>query len=178
MNVRGFGAAALLVACTVWIASGTQHEKPLMGPAATLAIRGLEEMTAMSPRDPEFTRRLAQMYVDERQPGLALALVEGASADVKDDVRVAHVYARALLDSGRNGDALAAERRVLAGCRSSVDGVFGGVGCDGALVACAVRRASILQEMIELGVNDVQAQPEMSLVAYQNATRQAHVSVQ
>ena len=42
----------------------------------------------------------------------------------------------------------------------------------------ATRRADILRELVSLGVEDAQAHPEMSLVAYQNATREARIAVQ
>jgi hypothetical protein len=41
-----------------------------------------------------------------------------------------------------------------------------------------MRRTDILHELVALGVEDAQAHPEMSLVAYQNATREARVMVQ
>jgi hypothetical protein len=49
-------------------------------------------------------------------------------------------------------------------------------GCDALLLASAVRRASILKELVALGVEDTRAQPEESFVAYQNATREARVT--
>jgi len=50
--------------------------------------------------------------------------------------------------------------------------------CDAVLLASAMRRTDILRELVALGVEDAQAHPEMSLVAYQNATREARVMVQ
>jgi hypothetical protein len=41
-----------------------------------------------------------------------------------------------------------------------------------------MRRADILRELVSLGVEDAEAHPEASLVAYQNATREARVAVE
>jgi hypothetical protein len=51
-------------------------------------------------------------------------------------------------------------------------------GCDPVLLASAMRRADILRELVSMGVQDAQAHPEMSALAYQNATREARVVVQ
>jgi hypothetical protein len=41
-----------------------------------------------------------------------------------------------------------------------------------------MRRTGILRELVAIGVEDSQARPAESLVAYQNATREAHVVVE
>jgi hypothetical protein len=120
-------------------------------------------------------RALARAYLDAQQPGFALALIEAAPAPSRADARTRHLEARALLDLGRNDAALAAEASVVASC---VDPVREGEQCDGLLLASALRRAAILKELLSLGVEDTRAHPEASLVAYQNATREARVMVQ
>jgi hypothetical protein len=82
------------------------------------------------------------------------------------------------VDEGRNDEALAVERAVVAQCRPLADGATAAVGCDPVLLASAMRRTDILRELVSLGVEDAQAHPETSLVAYQNATREARVMVQ
>jgi hypothetical protein len=168
--------AVLLAAAGLWTMSGTQREKPLL--AAPDAVRVLELTAAMQPDSVEATRVLAQAYLDARQPGLAIVLVEGSKRTVHDDVRIQHVYARALVDGGRNEEALAIETGVVAACHSVADGASAPAGCDAVLLASAMRRTDILHELVALGVEDAQAHPEMSLVAYQNATREARVMVQ
>jgi hypothetical protein len=88
------------------------------------------------------------------------------------------VYARALVDEGRNSEALAVEKGVVAQCRPVAEGSSAAPGCDSVIFASAMRRADILSELVSLGVQDSQAHPEASLVAYQNATREARVMVQ
>jgi hypothetical protein len=182
MGLRAYGLAVLTAAAGLWMMSGTQREKPVLAAAATPdAVKSLEADVAAhraDQADAEDVRRLAQAYLDARQPGLAVVLVEGAAPAVKNDVRVQHVYARALVDQGRNGEALAVERNVVARCRPITEGAPAVEGCDSLILASAMRRADILSELVSLGVQDSQAHPEASLVAYQNATREARVMVQ
>jgi hypothetical protein len=140
-------------------------------------VRVLETDAANRPDDVEATRALAQAYVDARQPGLAVALVGVAPSAVRGDLRVRHVYARALMDQGRSEDALTTEAGVLAACRPLMEGRAVD-GCDSFLLASAMRRTDILRALVSLGVEDAEAHPEAMLIAYQNATREARVMVQ
>jgi hypothetical protein len=178
MGLRANGVAILAAAGVLWAMSGTQREKPVLAATAPEGLRVLESHVAAHPADIEATRVLAQAYLDARQPGLAIVLVEGARPAVRDDVRVQHVYARALVDEGRNDDALAVEKSVVTACRPVAESATAAPGCDPVLLASAMRRTDILRELVSLGIEDAQAHPEMSLVAYQNATREARVMVQ
>jgi hypothetical protein len=178
MGLRAYGVAVLVAGAGLWAMSGTQREKPVLAEAAPAAVRVLEFNAAVRPDDAESTRALAQAYLDARQPGLAIVLVEGSRRTVHDDVRIQHVYARALVDGGRNEEALAVETGVVATCHPIAEGAPAPAGCDSVLLASAMRRTDILRELVALGVEDAQAHPEMSLVAYQNATREARVMVQ
>jgi hypothetical protein len=159
----------------LWAMSGPAREYPVLGEASQ-SVRELEASVAERPSDPLQTRTLAQEYLDARQPGLAIVLVEGAPAAVRADVPVEHVYARALIDEGRNDEALRVETRVLETCLDAANGSASG--CDSVLLASAMRRTDILRELLALGIEDSRAQPEASLVAYQNATREARVALE
>jgi len=178
MGLRAYGLAVVTAAAALWMMSGTQREKPVLAATEPDAVSTLEADVAAHPADADKVRQLAQAYLDARQPGLAVVLVEGAAPQVKDDVRVQHVYARALVDEGRNGEALAVERGVVARCRPVAEGAPAAPGCDSVLLASAIRRQDILSELVTLGVQDSEAHPEASFVAYQNATREARVMVQ
>lgn len=178
MGARVYGVAVLAAGGLLWAMSGTPKEKPVLAAAEPQGVRALEFNAAAHPESAESTRALAQAYLDVRQPGLAIVLVEGAAPTVHDDVRVQHVYARALVDEGRNDEALAVEGGVVARCHPVAEGAPAPSGCDGVLLASAMRRSDILRELVSMGVEDAQAHPEMSLVAYQNATREARVMVQ
>ena len=181
MGLRAFGIAVASALAILWATSGTQRERALLsdGPGAADRVRACEASAAAHPDDPEAARALAQAYLDASQPGLALGVLEALPAALRDDPRTGHLYARALLDQGRNDAALAVEANVVASCMPVADReptVGSGPGCDALLLASAVRRASILKELVALGVEDTRAQPEESFVAYQNATREARVT--
>lgn len=178
MGLRGYGVAVLAAAGVLWAMSGTEHEKPLLAATAPQAVRALEASVVAHPDDLPARRALAQAYLDARQPGLAIVLVESASPAARADVRLQHVYARALVDSGRNDEALTVESQVVTTCRPVADGDKAPAGCDPTLLAAAMRRADILRELVSMGVEDAQAHPEVSALAYQNATREARVVVQ
>jgi predicted Zn-dependent protease len=172
----------LAATCILWAMGGTQHERPVLTATASQSVAALEAKAQMRPSDPEATRGLAQAYLDARQPGMAIVLIESSTAQVQKSPRVQHAYARALVDAGRSDEALAVEQRVVATCSSLAEEqkalAAGAAGCDPVLLASAMRRADILRELVSLGVEDAEAHPEASLVAYQNATREARVAVE
>lgn len=179
MGVRAWNVALLLAMGGLWLASGTQREKPVIeGDSQRAAVRTLEAEVAAHPEDAGRRKALAQSYLDARAPGLALRAIESAPVEVRAAPAVEHVYARALLEQGRATDALAAERRVLTQCDPSTLGAPGVTSCDALLLASASRRVDILERLVALGVDDAQAHPEVSFVAYHNATREARLALQ
>ncbi len=170
MSVGGWNAVVVLAVTGLWLASGTQREKPVLAVTPSADVQRLEGDVAARPSDPRALRSLAQAYLDARSPGLAMGLIEHAPQAVRFEPKVDHTYARALIDQGRAEEALVTERRVLDACGASDNE------CDTWLVASATRRASILRELVQLGVEDAQAHPEESAIAYQNATREARLA--
>lgn len=176
MSGWAWNAWVLAAVVGLWLSSGTQRERPLVGAVSgghlDDSIRVLEARVVATPADETARRDLAQAYLDARAPGLAVHVIESAPEAMRHRPRVEHVYARALAEEGRSGDALRAQRRVLAAC-AQADGA-----CDTWFLAAATRRADILEELVHFGIEDAQAHPEMSAVAYHNATRQARLAVQ
>ncbi len=157
MGVKGWNVAVLVAIGAIWFCGTTQREKPVVGDASNAPkVSALESKAASSPNDAAALRELAQGYLDIRQPGMAVGTIERAPAALRGDATVEHLYARALLEQGRSADALAAEKRVL---------------------ASATRRAEIVEQLVQLGIEDANAQPEASSLAYHNATRQVSLSV-
>jgi len=173
MGLKGWNVAVLLAIGLIWVAGSTQREKRVVGDTHTDRVALLEEQAAASPSDPARVRALVQAYLDARAPGMALAAVERAPEAVRADPSVEHLYARALLDQGRSADALAAEKRVLARCADPSSEV---PACSSYLIASATRRAEILEQLVALGVEDANAHPEASSLAYHNATRSVSFS--
>jgi hypothetical protein len=158
--------------------SGPEGQQPLLAAAAPELVRSLEASVAAHPNDPERARELAQVYLNAHQPGLAVALVGGAPATVRDNVRVEHLFARALIEEGRDSEAFRAERRVVDACGVLTEGHVAPAGCNSALLVSAMHRADILRELLSLGIEDAAAQPEATFVAYQNATREARIALE
>jgi hypothetical protein len=175
MGAKGWNVAVLMGVVAIWLCGVTQRERPVLGDGSRTDRMGeLESTAAAHPTDPAALRDLGQAYLDARQPGMAVGVIERAGPLVRADATVEHLYARALLDQGRSADALAAERRVLARC---ADPSLGAPACSTYLIASATRRAEILAQLVQLGIEDANAQPEASSLAYYNATRQVSVSV-
>ena len=179
MGLKGWNIAVLVAIGSIWLAGSTQREKRVVGDSQSDRVALLEEQVAANPNDAGHVRELAQAYLDARAPGMALASIEHAPPAVRAEPTVDHLYARALLDQGRSADALAAERRVLARCMEA-DSMFApptdAPVCSTYLIASATRRAEILEQLVTLGVEDANAHPEASSLAYHNATRQVSFS--
>ncbi|OJY16447.1 MAG: hypothetical protein BGO98_30665 [Myxococcales bacterium 68-20] len=175
MDVKGWNVAVLVAIGAIWFCGTTQREKPVVGNASqTGRVGALETRLAATPDDPAAVRELAQAYLDIKQPGMAIGTIERATTAVRRAPTVEHLYARALLEQGRSADALAAEKRVLATC---ADPSIEVPACSTYLIASATRRAEIIEQLVQLGVEDANAQPEASSLAYYNATRQVSLSV-
>ena len=170
MGLRFWNGVVLAALGVLWAASGTQREKPVLGVHGA-EVSALETGLAAAPNDPAKILAVGQSYIEAKTPGLAVRLIESQPVAVKSEPQVEHLYARALLDQGRSADALAAEQRVLDRCATD------DARCSNFLVASATRRADILRELGKLGVEDAQAYPEKSQLAYHNATRQVGLVV-
>jgi hypothetical protein len=179
MQLKAWNFAVLAAVAALWIVTGTQREKPVVSASHAAKLRGLEETALQTPSNPDKLRELAQAYIDARNPGMAVQAIEAAHEEVRKDPTVEHVYARALIEQGRSQDALAAERRVLERCAQlDPPGAANATPrCSSWLIASATRRADILRELVQLGVEDAQAYPEKSALAYHNAIRQVGLAL-
>jgi hypothetical protein len=174
MGVKGWNVAVLVAIGALWFCGTTQREKPVTTSSQTPKLSALESKAVTNANDPAALRELAQAYLDSNQPGMAVGTIEHAPAAVRVEPNVEHIYARALLEQGRSADALAAEKRVLDKCADPSPEV---PACSTWLIASATRRAEIIEQLVQLGVEDANAHPEASSLAYHNATRQVSLSV-
>jgi len=113
MGMKAWNFAVLGAVAALWVATGTQREKPVVSEVHAGRVRAAEDSVASAPHDPQRLTALAQSYLDARAPGMAVQVIESAPADVRGEPSVLHVYARALIDQGHAAEALQVERKVL-----------------------------------------------------------------
>ncbi len=173
MRMKVFNFVVLGAVAALWVASSTQREKPVISEVHADAVRSLEQNVSDNPEDAEAVSKLAQGYLDAHSPGLAIGVIVNAPPPVRAQPGVMHLYARAMLEEGRSQDALVMEKRVLDRCAEGAPIKP----CSSYLIASATRRVDILTELQKLGVEDAQAHPEQSEIAYHNATRDVGLAI-
>lgn len=171
MELRAVNFVILAAVGALFLASGTQREHAVISDGKTDSVRTLEADYATKSGDAVSLAALMQGYIDAQAPGLAIAALESADPAIQGAPKVQHVYARALVEAGRANEALAAEQRVLDACAANDSA------CDSWLIASATRRSDIMRQMVSLGIEDAQAYPEASAIAYASATREARLVV-
>jgi cytoskeletal protein RodZ len=174
MRMKVFNFVVLGAVAALWVASSTQREKPVISEVHANAVRSLEQSVSDNPDDADAVSKLAQGYLDAHSPGLAINTIVNAPVRVRNQPAVMHLYARAILEEGRSQDALVMEKRVLDRC---AEAAAENRPCSSYLIASATRRVDILTELQKLGVEDAQAHPEQSEIAYHNATRDVGLAV-
>jgi hypothetical protein len=162
-NIGVLGALAAL-----WLASTQHGVRSVVAPSRSARLEALEAAVAKAPAASAPLAELAQAYLESDSPGLAVAAVESAPHGARHRPDVQHVYARALLEIGRASLALEAERVVLRACDRT--------GCAPHVVAAAWRRHGFLENLVALGVEDPSAEPELTAIAYEASTRDAHLA--
>lgn len=170
MELRTVNFVILAAVGALFLASGTQREHAVISDNRTDAVRSVETDYAKH-GDAASLAALMQGYIDSQAPGMAIAALESADPAIQAAPKVQHVYARALVEAGRTNEALVAEQRVLDTC-AQADGT-----CDSWLIASATRRSDIMRQMVDLDIQDPQAYPQASAIAYASATREARLVV-
>jgi hypothetical protein len=182
MSIRGACGVVVAAAAVLTLGSIPGRERAVVDAAETGArLERLEAAVAAHPAVLAPRIELAQAYLDAQSPGLALSTLSSAPPSQQNQPMVEHMVARVMIEQGRAKDALALEQKVLESCGgdtlpSLAHPVTPG-GCDFWLVVSATRRAEILKELVQRGVEDPIAQPEASLVAYHNATHEARLAL-
>lgn len=174
MSIRG--ACGVVFAGAVLMLGGLPGREHAVVASAGERVERLEADVAAHPGDLASRTELARAYLDAQSPGLAWRAIAEAPEAQRGEPAVQHMAARVLIEQGKANEALALERSVLATCGAEPSTVSGR-GCDFWLIVSATRRAAILQELVQHGVEDAIAEPEASLVAYHNATHEARLTV-
>jgi hypothetical protein len=193
VRVRLWNLSILLAFGLFWLAADTQHEKAALAASPDLDVRALEAALRRAPTDGPATRALAQAYLQSRVPGLAVALLDRAPEALRAELETQHLYARVLLDQGRASAALAVETKVATACEtqrgpldargsqtlhepaSADEPLVHEVECSSFLQVSAVRRLTLIRELVDLGIEDPAAYPEKAALAYQRVTRDARI---
>jgi hypothetical protein len=153
-------AVMLVGSLGLWAAAGVHREAPLVG-ASRLpdSLGSLEFKVARNPSDRASLLRLADLYLDRDAPGLAIAAIQRAPSNVRDDPEVAHALGRAWLHEGHASNALAAQQSVLSACSDAP--------CAPWLVASALRHERFLSALLRRGIEDYRQDPDGTVAAYQ-----------
>jgi hypothetical protein len=171
MRLRLVATNAVVLAGIVWAVGFSSEIRPknlLPTPAAPAGttqvdIAGLESSASLAP-SVNSVAALASAYLDRGQPGLASAVIERAPREVREDVRIAELHARALFHRGKPRQALAAVRDALDACHAQEGR------CRPWQSAKAARQVAFLEEVVSAGIEDPQADPAAVRAAYERST--------
>jgi hypothetical protein len=172
MRLRLFTVNILILAGTAWVSAfGSEiYPKNLLPPVASATtapteLTELESRAALEPSVASITA-LAAAYLDRDQPGLASAVIERSPSEIRDNVRVAELHARALFHRGRTSEALARIQGALAACDADESR------CRPWQIARASRQIAFLQEVVAAGIEDPTTNPAAVRAAYARSTRE------
>lgn len=126
-------------------------------------LSALEERAALAP-SVDTVSKLASVYVDHGQPGLACAVIERAQRSIQSDLAVADIHARALFHRGQPRQALAVVENALTACEN------GPAGCKAWQTTKARGQAAFLHEVVAAGIEDPMADPSALRTAYERST--------
>jgi len=168
MDLRWINGAVAGLAIGLLSMAGTTREARLTAPDARLAA--LESEVAGAPNEAGPMLELTGAYLDAAQPGMALALLERSSAEMRRNPEVTHALARALFEDGRTREALATELKALDACNENV--------CRNRLLAQATRRVEFFQAVVDLGVENPLLSPDAVQLAYARSSREVRLEVQ
>ncbi|MFW6049689.1 MAG: hypothetical protein ACODAU_00865 [Myxococcota bacterium] len=168
----------------VWSAGLARDPEPLLALEDERAgeLAALEDAFARDRSDPILARRLSEAYLELDRPGLAVAALRSAPADVLKSPLLTHRLAQAYEASGRLMDALATAELARARCARSLGTTSAAPvtpvpehGCDMGLEAVLRVHRRALEQMTAWGVADPRRDPRARL-AYDLALRRARIA--
>lgn len=132
------------------------------------ALSELEDKAALSRNDLDVARRLTTLYLRLGQPGLAIAAVRSAPAELGRDAVLTHRLSQAYEASGRVDDALNTAQLALARCTPRS-------GCPLGTAAALETHVEALAMLKRWGVQDPKRDSRTGL-AYRLAERTARIA--
>lgn len=143
-------------------AVGNAHDQDLK------TLRELEDAAALSRTDLDVARRLTTLYLRLGQPGLAIAAVRSAPAELARDAVLTHRLSQAYEASGRVDDALNTAQLALARCTPRS-------GCSHGTAATLEMHVEALGMLQRWGVQEPRRDTRTAL-AYRLAQRTARIA--
>jgi hypothetical protein len=162
---------ALVLSAIAWMLNvGSEKQAAVLVPKRTLAAAGsdvtaLESQAARAPTASNIAA-LATAYLDRDQSGLAAAVLDRASRDVREQPVLAQLSARTLFQRGRPREALALSLDTLQNCEARAKNA-----CPAWLVAKMTRQVVFLKALEAAGIEDPSADPEATRAAYERSAR-------
>lgn len=133
-----------------------------------VALSELEDKAALARNDLDVARKLTTMYLRLGQPGLAIATVRSAPAELGRDAVLTHRLSQAYEASGRVDDALNTAQLALARCTPRS-------GCPVAIAAALEMHVEALAMLQRWGVQEPRRDTRTAL-AYRLAERTARIA--
>lgn len=168
---RQFANIVVLLGLILAAATITARRTPARVSSApeSAELAALEDAAARAPGDTEAVRALVRGYIERDEPGLAVAALQRSPAAAVESPAATDLAAIAYLNAGLGTAALSMSRRTLLLCEKQ--------GCEQALRTRASRRVSLIETVLEMGVEDVYANPDAFELAYRRTVRHVRVAV-
>lgn len=172
----------VLAGITWMVAVGTEKQaakllpspKPTPGVVAA-DISKLEERASVSPTIASVAD-LTQAYLERDQPGLAMAVIERAPAEIRSEPLISELHARALFQRGRAREALAVAQGTGETCASRRSSASSEAHrCPAWLVAKTTHQVAFFQELVAAGIEDPYQNPAGTKAAYERSTREVRI---
>lgn len=172
----------VLAGITWMVAVGTEKQaakllpSPKPTPGLEIAdVSKLEERASISPTIASVAE-LTKAYLERDQPGLAMAVIERAPAEIRGEPLIAELHARALFQRGRAREALAVAREASEACSARPSSASSEARrCPAWLVAKTTRQLAFFQEVVAAGIEDPYQNPAGTKAAYERSTREVRL---
>lgn len=175
MRLRLLAANGLVLGAIAWMATigGLETRAAQLIPRKAAANAPPADMQQLESRaavtaDARATADLASAYLDREQPGLATAVIEKASSQVRARPEVAQLYARALFHRGRARAALAVARDASETCADSSS-------CAPWVAAKTARQVAFLEQVVAAGIDDPAADPDGTRAAFERSNHEVRL---
>jgi hypothetical protein len=160
--------AFVLTILSVGVVGTSDDASPILSSPLARVAQELEADTAKAPT-PEKVAELAATYVGQKQPGLALALLDRYPTMKAPEIRLARAHA--LYANGKASQALAALDDLGATCEARREEDP----CPAWVVAKSLNERAFFTEMVRAGIEDPARDPEATEAAFDRSRREVRL---